>query len=37
MNRMPICSAKDDIVMSNCSISHNLFTNTVEDELQPPE
>jgi hypothetical protein len=32
MNRVLICSAKDDIVMSNHLILHNLFTNTVEDE-----
>jgi hypothetical protein len=32
MNRPPICSAKDDIVMCNYLISHNIFTDTVEDE-----
>jgi len=32
MNRMPICSAKDDTAICNYIIAQHIFTDTVEDE-----
>ncbi len=33
MNRMPICSAKDDTAICNYIIAQHIFTDTVEDEV----